>query len=71
MAQFNAISLSCSCCQTAIAHRDRKGGLGYILRNRYVRVLPEARRILLACPECREEIEFPTGRLVVEKRAAG
>ncbi|HVO25041.1 MAG TPA: hypothetical protein VMW56_15570 [Candidatus Margulisiibacteriota bacterium] len=63
--------LRCPSCQCELGHHDRKGGYGIVLRNRYVRVVPEERRILLACVECREEIEFVAGRLVVEKRVAG
>jgi hypothetical protein len=61
--------LRCPSCQCELGHYDRKGGRGIVLRNRYLRVVPETRRILLACAECREEVEFVAGRLVREKRA--
>lgn len=62
--------LRCPFCQCQLGHHDSKGGRGIVLRNRYVRVVPEERRILLACVECREELGFVAGRLVVEKRVA-
>ena len=48
--------LRCPFCKREIAHQDRKGGLGFILRNRYVRVVPETRQIMVACPGCSQEI---------------
>lgn len=49
--------LRCPRCRQVVGHPDRKGGgLGYIVRNRYVIFRPETRQILVACPECSQEI---------------
>lgn len=63
--------LRCPHCRCEIGHQDRKGGPGFILLNRYLRVVPERRQILVACPDCRQEMEFRAGHLVVEERLAG
>ena len=68
MTRPTAATLSCPHCQCELGHHDRKGGLGLIVLNRYLRVVPETRRILLACKGCGHEMEFGASRLVVEER---
>ncbi len=67
-ARHNAGSLSCPHCQKEIAHRDRNGGPGFILLSRYLRILPNTHQILVACPQCGQEMEFRAGHVVVEEQ---
>ena len=62
--------LRCPHCLRGIAHKDNKGGIGFILLSRYLRIVPAAGRILVACRGCGRETELRAVQLVVEERVA-
>ena len=48
--------LRCPHCLLETAHKDRRGGLGYIVTSRYIRLITETGQLAIACPQCKREI---------------
>lgn len=60
--------MQCPACQSQVAAPHRDGHAGVVIRNRYLRVMPDG-KILIACPKCGSELELPkAGRLVLHRR---
>lgn len=57
----------CPQCNAEIGTPGRNGKTGTVFRSRYVRLDPSFATVI-ACPECKTELEVRRGKLIVFKR---